>query len=52
MAAWYEPAGPLKLSAITSQYVRILTGGLVADRLPEVARAGSFEFKNSAHIQG
>jgi AcrR family transcriptional regulator len=52
MAAWYEPAGPLKLSAITSQYVRILTGGLVADRLAEVAQAGSFEFKNSAQLQG
>ncbi len=52
MAAWYEPAGPLKLSAITSQYVRILTGGLVADRLPEVAQAGSFVFKNSAQLQG
>jgi AcrR family transcriptional regulator len=52
MAAWYEPAGPLKLSAITSQYVRILTGGLVADRLAEVAQAGSFVFKSSAQLQG
>jgi AcrR family transcriptional regulator len=52
MAAWYEPAGQLKLSAITSQYVRILTGGLVADRLPGVAQAGSFVFKSSAQLQG
>jgi AcrR family transcriptional regulator len=52
MAAWYEPAGPLKLSAITSQYVRILTGGLIADRLPGVAQAGSFIFKSSAQLQG
>ena len=52
MAAWYEPAGPLKLSAITSQYVRILTGDLVVDRLPEVAQADSFAFKSSAQLQG
>lgn len=52
MAAWYEPAGPLKLSTITSQYVRILTGGLVADRLPGVAQADSFVFKSSAQLQG
>jgi AcrR family transcriptional regulator len=52
MAAWYEPAGPLKLSAINSQYVRILTGGLVADRLPGVAQADSFVFKSSAQLQG
>jgi AcrR family transcriptional regulator len=52
MAAWYEPAGPLKLSTITSQYVRILTGGLVADRLPGVSQADSFVFKSSAQLQG
>jgi AcrR family transcriptional regulator len=50
MAAWYEPAGPLKLSAITGQYVRILTAGLAADGSREPAQPGSFAFKNSAHI--
>ena len=52
MAAWYEPAGPMKLSAITDQYVRILTAALASDRLPEVAQAGSFVFKSSTHLQG
>jgi AcrR family transcriptional regulator len=52
MAAWYEPAGPLKLSAITSQYVRILTAGLAASGLREPAQPGSFVFKSGAHIHG
>jgi AcrR family transcriptional regulator len=51
MAAWYEPAGPLKLSAITNQYVRLLTGGLAADGLRELAEP-SFAFKANAHIHG
>src|SRR3954454_11359910 len=52
MAAWYEPAGPMKLNAITSQYVRILTAALASDRLPEVAQTGSFAFKSSTQLQG
>jgi AcrR family transcriptional regulator len=51
MAAWYEPAGPLKLSAITNQYVRLLTGGLAADGLRELAEP-PFAFKGNAHIHG
>jgi AcrR family transcriptional regulator len=51
MAAWYEPAGPLKLSAITNQYVRLLTGGLAADGLRELAEP-PFAFKANAHIHG
>jgi AcrR family transcriptional regulator len=51
MAAWYEPAGPLKLSAITIQYVRLLTGGLAADGLRELAEP-PFAFKANAHIHG
>jgi AcrR family transcriptional regulator len=50
MAAWYEPAGPLKLGAITSQYVRILTAGLAADGTAELAQPGSFAFKSSAPL--
>jgi AcrR family transcriptional regulator len=50
MAAWYEPAGPLKLSAITCQYAQILTAGLAADGLRELAEP-SFAFKG-AHIHG
>jgi AcrR family transcriptional regulator len=52
MAAWYEPSGPMKLSAITSQYVRVLTAGLAADGSRELAQPGSLAFKNSAHING
>ena len=51
MAAWYEPAGPLKLRAITSQYARILTAGLATDGLREMAEP-SFAFKGIAHIYG
>jgi AcrR family transcriptional regulator len=51
MAAWYEPAGPLKLSAITSQYARILTAGMAADGLRELAEP-SYAFKGDAHIHG
>jgi AcrR family transcriptional regulator len=51
MAAWYEPSGPLKLSAITSQYARILTAGLAAGGLRTLAEP-SFAFKNQAHIHG
>jgi AcrR family transcriptional regulator len=51
MAAWYEPTGPLKLSAITNQYVRLLTGGLAADGLRELAEP-PFAFKGNAHIHG
>jgi AcrR family transcriptional regulator len=51
MAAWYEPAGPLKLSAIRSQYARILTAGLTTDGLREMAEP-SFAYKGNAHIHG
>lgn len=51
MAAWYEPAGPLKLNAIASQYARILTAGLAADGLRELTEP-SFAFKSSAHMHG
>jgi len=49
MADWYDPAGPLKLNAITIQYARILTAGLAADGLREPAEH-SFAFNGNAHL--
>jgi AcrR family transcriptional regulator len=37
MASWYEPSGPMKLAAITAQYVRILTAGLATGELSAMA---------------
>jgi AcrR family transcriptional regulator len=52
MAAWYEPAGPMKLSAITSQYVQILTAGLATSSMAGVAERGSLSFRSGAHLPG
>jgi AcrR family transcriptional regulator len=52
MAAWYEPAGPMKLSAITSQYVQILTAGLATSSMAGVAERGSLSFRSGGHLSG
>jgi AcrR family transcriptional regulator len=33
MASWYEPSGPMKLEAITEEYVRMMTAGLASGGL-------------------
>jgi AcrR family transcriptional regulator len=52
MASWYEPTGPMKLTAITAQYVRILTAGLANGGMPELVEPGSALLKNTALMQG
>ena len=52
MASWYEPTGPMELSAISAQYVRILTAALANGGVPELMQPGSLAFKSSAQIQG
>ncbi len=37
MASWYEPSGPMKLAAITAQYVRILAAGLATGDMAAMA---------------
>ena len=52
MASWYEPTGPMKLTAITAQYVRILTAGLANGGMPELVEPGSVLLKSTALMQG
>jgi AcrR family transcriptional regulator len=52
MAAWYEPAGPMKLSAITSHYLQILTAGLATGSMAGVAEPSSFSSRSGAHLPG
>ena len=52
MASWYEPTGPMELTAITAEYVRILTAGLGNGGLPELVQPAALAFKSSAQIQG
>jgi hypothetical protein len=42
----------MELSAISTQYVRILTAALANGGVPELMQPGSLAFKSSAHIQG
>jgi AcrR family transcriptional regulator len=37
MASWYEPSGPMKLTDITTHYVRMLTAGLATGDLSALA---------------
>jgi AcrR family transcriptional regulator len=50
MASWYEPAGPMKLDAITEQYARILTAGLANGDV--MGRAGAAAFEAESRIHG
>jgi dihydroxyacid dehydratase/phosphogluconate dehydratase len=52
MASWYVPTGPMELSAISAQYVRILTAALANGGVPELAQPSSYTFRSSAHVQG
>jgi AcrR family transcriptional regulator len=52
MAAWYEPTGPMERTAITMEYVRMLTAGLATDGIPEMAHHDPSAFKNNAQLQG
>jgi AcrR family transcriptional regulator len=38
MASWYEPMGPLNLSAITAQYVRMVSTGLAAGNVLDLTQ--------------
>jgi AcrR family transcriptional regulator len=52
MASWYEPTGPMGLTAIIGQYVRMLTAGLAAGSLRDLARHDALAFRGNAHIHG
>jgi AcrR family transcriptional regulator len=52
MASWYEPSGPMKLTAITAQYVQLLTAGLATDGLSALTEHDPFALKNGADLQG
>jgi AcrR family transcriptional regulator len=52
MAAWYEPTGPMEQTAITMEYVRMLTAGLATGGIPEIAQPDPSVFKNNAQLQG
>jgi hypothetical protein len=52
MASWYEPTGPMKLTAITAQYVGILTAGLANGSMGELVEPGSVLLKSAALMQG
>ena len=52
MASWYEPEGPMELTAITAEYLRILTAGLANGGMPQLVRAGSFTIRSNAHLHG
>jgi AcrR family transcriptional regulator len=52
MAAWYEPTGPMEQTAITMEYVRMLTAGLATGGIPEIAQHDPSVFKNNAQLQG
>jgi AcrR family transcriptional regulator len=52
MASWYEPAGPLGLSAITAEYVRLLTTGLANGGISELLHPGSVALKTGTRLHG
>jgi AcrR family transcriptional regulator len=54
MASWYEPTGPMDLSGITAQYVRVLTAGLANGGVTDVVQHGhcSVTLKSDAHLHG
>lgn len=49
MASWYEPSGPMKLEAITQEYVRMLTSGLATGDMAGSAGVRAFEAENRIH---
>ena len=50
IASWYEPAGPMKLGAITQEYARVLTAGLANG--DGMGRAGTTAFETESRIHG
>lgn len=52
MASWYEPSGPMKLTAITAQYVRMLTAGLATGELSAMADRDPLALKSHLHLGG
>jgi AcrR family transcriptional regulator len=51
MASWYEPSGPMKLTAITAQYVQLLTAGLATGGLSALTEHDPLALKNGADLQ-
>jgi hypothetical protein len=52
MASWYEPSGPMKLAAITAQYMRMLTAGLATGSLSALTDREPPGLKTGAGLQG
>jgi AcrR family transcriptional regulator len=52
MTSWYEPTGPMELTAIIRQYVRMLTAGLATGSLQDLPQNDAFAFESNAHIHG
>ncbi|MFL6428679.1 MAG: TetR/AcrR family transcriptional regulator [Acidobacteriaceae bacterium] len=52
MASWYEPAGPMDLHAITSEYLRVLTTGLANGGISELLHPGLAALKTGTHLHG
>jgi AcrR family transcriptional regulator len=51
MASWYEPAGPMKLDAITDQYARMMTAGLGSGAISGWNGRDLLAFKSNVSIQ-
>ncbi len=50
MASWYVPTGPMELTAIVEQYLRMLTAGLATGSVPGLTEQDSFAFRNNTHV--
>jgi AcrR family transcriptional regulator len=52
MTSWYDPEGPMDLTAITAEYVRTLTAGLANGSMPELVHPRTSAIKSNAYLHG